>query len=231
MLTQILNYQSTEAKLIKLEKELKTNKAQDQVSKMVAVVKQEQSKLVTLEKQAKDIFDGFERTKAEYASVEKAMQKLIETSVEDKDEKTLAELSKKISDMANKLSNLSRSVSQASMQANQILKEFDKVKKNIIVSKEKHKLAKEEQDKFLATIEPQIAEAKEKLATLEKQVDPKIMSRYKKARQDGIFPVFVPLENGSCGGCSMSLSTAFTSKLKEAGFVECEQCRRLIYKK
>ena len=231
MLTQILNYQATEAKLIKLQRELNNNKAKDSLAKMVATVKQEQANLITLENQAKEIFDGFEKCKAEYAQVEKALEKLIATPIDDKGEKELADLNKKITDMANKLSNLGRSVSKSSMLANQILKDFERVKKNIIISKEKHKQAKEEYDKVLTTLEPQIEDVKKQLASLEKQIDPKIMARYKQSRNDGIFPVFVPLNGKSCGGCSMSLSAAYESKLNANGYVECEQCRRLIYKK
>ena len=231
MLTQILNYQATEAKLIKLQRELNNNKAKDSLAKMVATVKQEQANLITLENQAKEIFDGFEKCKGEYAQVEKALEKLIATPIDDKGEKELADLNKKITDMANKLSNLGRSVSKSSMLANQILKDFERVKKNIIISKEKHKQAKEEYDKVLATLEPQVEEVKKQLASLEKQIDAKIMARYKQSRNDGIFPVFVPLNGQSCGGCSMSLSAAYESKLNANGYVECEQCRRLIYKK
>ncbi len=231
MLTQILNYQATEAKLIKLNRELNNNKAKDLLAKMVATVKKEQSDLATLEIQAKDIFDGFEKCKAEYVQVEKALEKLISTPIDDKSEKELEDLNKKITDMSNKLSNLGRAVSKASMQGNQILKDFEKVRQNIIVAKTKHKQAKEEYDKVCATLEPQIKEVTSQLASLEKQIDSKILDRYKKSRADGIFPVFVALNGKSCGGCSMGLSAAYESKLNANGYVECEQCRRLIYKK
>ena len=136
------------------------------------------------------------------------MDKLVETPIEGKTEKELADLNKKITDMSNKLSNLGRSVSKSSMQVNQILKDFER-----------------------STIEPQIEQIKSQLASLEKQVEPRLMARYKQARHDGIFPVFVSLENNSCGGCRMELSAAYKNKLKEQGYVECEQCKRLIYTK
>lgn len=231
MLTEILNYQAVEAKINKLEKELNANGTKTALANMVTAIKQEQNTLLELEDKAKEIFDGFEKCKAEYAKAEEILEKLIATSVDDKNEKEIAELNKKITDMTNKITTLGRNISQLSMQANQILKDFDKAKNNIITSKGKHKQAKEEYDKQVASIEPQIAELKKELASLEKKVDSKVMERYKKARQDGIFPVFVPLKDGVCGGCRMSLSAAYNSKLKEQGYVECEQCRRLIYLK
>lgn len=231
MLTQILEYQSKESKLLSLERELNNNPTKSALVKMVGIVKEEQNKLIVLENKAKDIFEGFDKCKAEYVKLAASLEKLIATSVDDKTEKELSDLNKKITDMSAKLTSLGRSVSQSAMQANQILKDFEKVKKNIIDSKTKHKTAKEEFDKVVANIEPQIQTLKSELAALEKAIDPKIMSKYKHSRQDGIFPVFVPSKNNSCGGCSMSLSAVSNSKLKEQGYVECEQCRRLIYNK
>ncbi len=231
MLTQILNYQSVEGKLIRLQNELNNNKAKSFLAKMVATVKEEQNKLLVLENQAKEITTNFEKSKEDFAKLEEALEKLVATDVETMNDQDLVALNKKITDLSNKLSNLGRSISQAAMIANQTLKEFDKVKNNIILSKEKHRQAKEEYDKLVASLEPQIAEQRAKLESLEKQVDSKIMAKYKHARNDGIFPVFVALENNSCGGCRMSISAAYVNKLKENGFVECEQCRRFIYQK
>jgi predicted nucleic acid-binding Zn-ribbon protein len=231
MLTQILNYQSVEGKLIRLQNELNNNKAKSFLAKMVATVKEEQNKLLVLENQAKEITTNFEKSKEDFAKLEAALEKLVATDVETMNDQDLVALNKKITDLSNKLSNLGRSISQAAMIANQTLKEFDKVKNNIILAKEKHRQAKEEYDKLVASLEPQIAEQRAKLESLEKQVDSKIMAKYKHARNDGIFPVFVALENNSCGGCRMSISAAYVNKLKENGFVECEQCRRFIYQK
>ncbi len=231
MLTQILKYQTAEGKLIKLERELNNNAAKKAVATLVTTIKDEQNNLLKLETAAKEINDSFEKCKAEYEKVSASLEKLVATTVEDKTEKELADLNKKITEMSNKLTSLGRSISQSSMQANQILKDFERVKKNIIVSKEKHKKAKEDFDAVSSNLEPQIAALKAELTSLEKQVDPKIMARYMRSRQEGLFPVFVELKNNSCGGCSMSLSAAHVSKLKEQGYVECEQCRRLIYLK
>ena len=67
------------------------------------------------------------------------------------------------------------------------------------------------------------------MTTLEKQIDANLLSKYKHLRQDKIFPVFVPLNSNACGGCSMALPAALMNKLKENGYLECEQCRRYIY--
>ena len=84
-------------------------------------------------------------------------------------------------------------------------------------------------EKEEADIKPQLDKIYSELKTLEKEVEPRVLSKYKSIRQDRIFPVLVPLMDKSCGGCMMELSYAAQAKLKEQGYLECEHCRRMIY--
>ena len=56
----------------------------------------------------------------------------------------------------------------------------------------------------------------------------KLYEKYKSMRADKIFPVFVPLRNNCCGGCSMEQSLHFVQKLRQAGMLACENCGRII---
>ena len=58
-----------------------------------------------------------------------------------------------------------------------------------------------------------------------------IMEKYLKKRADKIFPIVVPLENNVCGGCFTELSMSDISKVKNGGYIECDNCRKIIYKK
>lgn len=231
MLTEMLKYQDVEEKIMNLEKKLNHNDTKTEISKLVAIIKKEQNNLISLENQAKEIFDTFEKCKNEYAKVSESLEKLVSTSVDDKTEKEISELNKKITEMSNRLTTLGRSISQSSMQSTQVLKEFERVKRSIQESKQQHKVAKEKNDELTSKLEPEIAKLKSDLASIESKLDKKMFDRYKKTKQDGIFPVFVPLKDDVCGGCRMALSAAYKSKLNDQGFVECEQCGRLIYLK
>ena len=56
-----------------------------------------------------------------------------------------------------------------------------------------------------------------------------ILARYKAKRKDRIFPVIVPLTNGRCI-CGMDFAIAQQSALEGGNVIECEHCRRFIYK-
>ena len=91
----------------------------------------------------------------------------------------------------------------------------------------KKKIEEEEQNLL-----PEKAKIEKDLKVLEKDVDGETMEKYRKKRQDGIFPVFVELEMGAyCGFCRMEQPKVALSHLKDTGVITCEHCKRFIYQK
>lgn len=229
MLTNILKYQDLEEKLLALQKKLEEHPDKKSVNNMVSQVKSEQNRLISLENQAKETMNEYNTLKAEYEKSLTKMTQLLKTDTEKISEKEFDDLMKNTNELSNHLNNLERKVSTSGMKANQILQNFESAKKNIIISRQKHKQAKEKFDSVKAEIEPQIDSIKKQMSDLEPSIEPNILAKYKHIRLDNIFPVFVVLNKSSCGGCRMEVSAAFINKVKEKGFLECEQCRRLVY--
>ena len=229
MLTNILKYQDLDSKLVSLQKSLDEHTLKKSVASMVAQVKGEQNKLITLENQAQATLKEFDSLKAEYEKSIAKMNDLLKVDTEKLSEAEFEALIKKTAELSNVLNNLERKVSTSGMKVNQILQQFDAAKKNIIISRTKHKEAKEKYDAIKAQTEPQIAAIEKQMKDLEPTIDSAILAKYKHIRQDNIMPVFVPLTNSSCGGCRMEMSAAFVNKVKDKGCLECEQCRRLVY--
>ncbi len=229
MLTNILKYQDLDSKLVSLQKSLEEHPLKKSVASMVAQVKGEQNKLITLENQAQATLKEFDSLKVEYEKSIAKMNDLLMVDTEKLSEAEFEALIKKTAELSNVLNNLERKVSTSGMKVNQILQQFDAAKKNIIVSRTNHKEAKEKYDAIKAQTEPQIATIEKQMKDLEPTIDSAILAKYKHIRQDNIMPVFVPLTNNSCGGCRMEMSAAFVNKVKDKGCLECEQCRRLVY--
>ena len=114
-------------------------------------------------------------------------------------------------------------------QVNSALNDFEQTKKRYGSARNKYNEQKAMYEKEEAEIKPQLDKIYSELKTLEKEVEPRVLAKYKSIRQDRIFPVLVPLMDKSCGGCMMELSYAAQAKLKEQGYLECEHCRRMIY--
>ena len=93
---------------------------------------------------------------------------------------------------------------------------------------------REAKEKFEAKkmeMQPKLTEIETKLKSLEKEISPEIMAKYKTLRSDGIFPILVPVVNKCCGGCRMEIPSSTLDKLKTNKVTQCEHCRRVIYNK
>lgn len=229
MLNKILEYQNLDLKIINLKEKLSSNPAKITLNKMLALGKDAQTKLVELEKQAQSTIEQYEKTKAEFEATCDKLNALIKQDTNNISDDKLRENIEQANALSISLGNLERSLSYQKDVVSNILKNFDLCRKNIVASKQKYKETKEEYDSFEKGILPQIEELKKQMAAIEKQVDANLLTKYKHLRQDGIFPVFVPLNGNSCGGCRMEIPAALMAKLKSTGYLECEQCRRLIY--
>ena len=126
-------------------------------------------------------------------------------------------------------STIERNLSVQVENVSNIIKQFEACKNNIVKYKNKYLESKEKYNEERKKYLPKLEEITKELEKLEKEVDKKLLQRYKQLKQDKIFPVFVAVNNNSCGGCSMEFSSAHMTKLKQDGYLECEHCRRINY--
>lgn len=229
MFEQILAYQNLDSKIIKLKRELEKDPAKQNINNAMAIAKDFQNKLVELDSFASKTLADFEKNKKRYAEAYKDFDKLNKQDVSNFSSDQLNEQIDKLNSLSSELGSLERSISALADSISNILKNFEYCKQNIMSSKQKFMENKQRLSQLEEKIAPQVNAIKKQMQDMEKDIDPKILAKYKSIRQDKIFPVFVPLNNNSCGGCSMSLASASASKLKDIGYLECEQCRRYIY--
>ena len=229
MFEQILAYQNLDAKVLKLKREYEKDPAKQNIINAMAVAKDYQNKLVELDSVASKTIADFEKNKKRYAQVSQMLEELNKQDASTLSSEDLSVQIDKINAISAELGTLERAISSLADSMSNILKNFDLYKQNIILSKQKYVENKQKLSQLEEKILPQVTAIKKQMTETEKDIDPKILAKYKSLRQDKIFPVFVPLNNNSCGGCSMSLAAASTSKLKDKGYLECEQCRRYIY--
>lgn len=229
MLEKILNYQKLDSQLNKYERNLENDEAKKTVNNMIGYVKTSQNKLHSIEAEAEEQFGVFENLNKEYESCLKTINALVKKDTAKLDEAKVKELADTINQVNNQLNILERKISAYSDIVNNLLKSFEATKNNIVIGKQKYSQSKQVYDGKMAEFTPKIDKIKKELLILEKDIDKNIMAKYKHLKQDNIFPVFVPLSASSCGGCRMEQSSAHIQRLKDKGYMECEQCHRIIY--
>jgi len=229
MFQNIIEYQKLDGKILSLKRDFENSADKKTLNQVVSLVKDAQAKLIELENKAKATLAEYEQNKKDYNEIYEQLKNLNKLDVNSFDEnKAQAELDK-ITKLTQTLSNMERALSYQAENVANIVKSFEACRNNIMTYKQKYKECKEKVDNLQNKLLPEIEQIKKQMAGLEKQIDANLLSKYKHLRQDKIFPVFVPLNSNACGGCSMELPAALMNKLKENGYLECEQCRRYIY--
>lgn len=231
MLEAILEYQKKDGELVKIEKEISESKAKKVVNQMVGIVKDAQQKIVSTEKNANVLIKNYEELSKSFLSQQKLANNYLKLKLETEDTEVLAEYEKNIKDATTNILVLQKNIAKLSKNISETLKQFEQYKNEVIEAKKKHAQGMSAYQKLLESRTKEIESLKKELLSLEKKVEPKLLAKYKKMREDKKFPIFVPLLNNSCGGCSMGLAVSQVNKLEEKGMLECENCHRIIYKK
>lgn len=228
-ISKILDYQKKDGELFKIENALAKSEFKKNYQDMVAIVKKAQEKSLNLENQAGIILNEYALLNKTFAENNANAQKLASKDLSKLSENEIQSLTNAINTLTNNLSILEKKILQTAERLNVALNEFDSAKKNYSAAKFKYAENKKKYDELALSKEQEIAQIKKELLELEKGIDPKLMAKYKQLRQDRIFPVFAPLSSRSCGICMLELSAVEVDKVKNQGYLECENCHRIIY--
>ena len=226
---KILEYQKIDIKLHKIKKEISNQSVSGMSTELVNQVKQWQNKILALEEDAKRLIEELKKLVEVQKKGIALVYKYKNTDIDKLSVDELKDFDAKTMQTANQLAELDSRIAKHTAQVKKVVLDYEMYRKKILSAKQK----RDEQKQSVATIksqkEPDLEELKSKLLSLEKTINPNIIGRYKLLKQDGIFPVLVPLVDNRCGGCQMQLSAGALDKLKNNGTLECEQCRRIIY--
>lgn len=225
---KILEYQKVDMKLRKLKKEVTGGVSAKDAQDLVSQVKQWQAKILELEQDAKKLLVELEKLTEVQKKGIALVEKYSKTDISKFDVAELKEFDTKTIQTANQLAELNNRIAKHNAQVKKTVLDYEMYRKKILSAKQKREEQKKTESNLTTQKAPDLEALKAKLAELEKSVEPAVLAKYKALKQDGIFPVFVPLVDNKCGGCHMQLSAGAMDKLKNNKSLECEQCRRVI---
>ena len=232
MFGKILEYQKIEGIVIKLENELSKSSDREKASEIQKELKNHHSRLIVLEESAKKVNAAYTLAIKKYQEYNEKLAEL-EKQVESVSDDKVDLYEKAYKDFVNIASGLEKEIAKMHNEIQQISHEYEEIIKRSKVGREKFDVFKAKYTKLKNELEPQIADNKEKLAKLQKEIDAKLYQKYMQKRENRIFPIFVPLSDNKCGGCRMEISASKLGSMKsnEFGVIECENCGRIIYTK
>jgi predicted nucleic acid-binding Zn-ribbon protein len=229
MSNKLLEYQELDKKLKKIKKEENTLSAEKVVENLNKVIKDSQAKILELEETSKKLLETLNKLMEVQKKGISYVEKCNNVNIDDMSEAELKDFDLKTSQTAKQLAELDTRIASHNAEVKKVVLDYKMYRKKILDAKEKRESLKTSTTEKTEQSAPQVDDLKKQMAKLEKEIEPAKLAKYKALKQDGIFPVIVPLVDRRCGGCRMELSTAALDKLKNKGVHECEQCRRLIF--
>ena len=227
MSKELLEYQELDKKLKKLKKGNASGSAEDNVQKLNETIKNCQNKILELEEQSKKLLSSLDKLMEVQKKGIAYVQKCSEIDIENMSEEELKDFDAKATQTAKQLAELDGRIASHNAEVKKVVLDYKLFRKKILDAKEKRENLKQENEQKNQDM-PNIDDIKKEMAKLEKLIEPAKLAKYKALKQDGIFPVLVPLAEKRCGGCRMELSSSALSKLETAKIYECEHCHRLI---
>lgn len=225
----IIEYQEIDAKLRKLEGELRSSTNRKNAGEMQQYLKDGQAKLVKLETLAKTITEQYNQATALYNEFINKLETLVK-EVEKSDASNADSLGATLSKLSATAENLDAHIGALQNKIVSINKEVENLMNNAKKAKHNLDIYKANYNKEKEKVEPEIAKLKAELEVVKKKTKPELLAKYLSKSEGKVFPVFVSAVNGNkCGGCRMEISAGKMSVLKDKGFIECENCGRIIY--
>jgi predicted nucleic acid-binding Zn-ribbon protein len=231
MISKLLNYQQTDLKLKELESELGGSEERKRAVSAKKVIEGAGDTLAKIEARAEELTVLYENLVKLNKEIQEKIKDFEPAINGASDEGEIAYLIKKADELSSKIAKLEKEINALSDDMKGVIQNYLTLKKNNEKARAEYEEYGAKYKELKAKKEPEIKKIKEELALLEKEIDADLIAKYKAKREEKIFPVLVKLEGDNrCSKCKMELSLASVSKLNTQTFIECEYCRRLIYK-
>lgn len=232
MIDELLKYQEADGKLRAIEQEISSTEERKKYMSARKFLEKAPEKLEALDARASEFKMMFERLEKKYAEIADTI-KDYENLDEMVDEQggEIAFYKKNAASIAENLKNLKAEINKLIQQIEKTSAEYAAAKKQTIAMQRQYKEYKEKYAAVKDARAAEIAAAEAELEKLGKSVPAATLAKYKAKRKEKVFPVVCEVAGNRCPQCGMELSIAALSKLSDGTFIECDSCRRILFKR
>lgn len=226
----MLDYQQIDAKLRKIEVEISGSEERKKAvvaKKYLDVMPENVNKL---DLRSSELATAYENAIKEKDKLSEQQAELLKAVASVEDETEGAYLVKKTEELISKIKALTENIKKISAEIEGIVKEYANIKKTAKSAQEQYNVYGAKYNQLKASKKDEMTAITEELNKLEKQIPEDLLNRYKQKRADKIFPILFEVKTNVCGACNMELSMSALSDLKNGKVIECDNCRRLLYK-
>ena len=235
MIENLLKYQEADAKVRNIEKELSKSEERKKAIEAKKYLDGVEALVNKLDDRSAELLLAYEELKKLSAKFEEQKAELSDVVANVEDESGANFLTKKVEELALSIRGVASKIKKLEEELSNIAKEYAMIRNKTKEEQEKYKENAKKFNEFKASFEAPKKEAEEELNKLKKSVDPVLMEKYLKKRENKIYPVIYEVEehgkdNIVCGCCKMELSLSEVSLLKSGEVLE-HSCGRLIFRR
>lgn len=231
MIEKLLEYQSADAGLRKIETELAGSEARKKAVIAKKYLESVEENVNVLDARAAKLVEVYEKAIEEQEKLEE-FQTEFESAV--KEATTASEASyliKKVDEVSLKIKSLTAKLVKLSEEIASIKKEYANIRNTTKAMQTQYSENTAKYGELKASLKQEKESVEKKLEELKKDVEPALMERYLKKRSAKMYPVVYEANGKACGACNMELAMSDVGKLKSGEVIECPQCGRLLYEK
>ncbi len=226
---ELLEYQKVDGELRKIEQELAASEERKKYIQAKKFMEVAREKLDAQEKHAMELRALREDLIARVDEVTKAIAEYDDLDEMLEGGADIAFYKKNAQSLLDTLKTLKSELNKLIAECNTASEEYKKFKEQTIAMQKQYKEYSEKFKEIKNSRADEVKKINGKLAALEKKIDPVILERYQQKRKERIFPIVVPLSGDFCM-CGFEFPKLHISELAGGNMVECENCRRFIYK-
>ena len=230
VLNELLEYQKDDAQLRKIEQEVAASEEQKKYAQANKFMKSAPERFEAQDRRAAELAalredlirraEDISKQIAEYSELEEMVEEGGDVSFYKKNAQALLD---RLRGLRSEMQKLNADIAST-------VEEYDRFKKQGAAMQKQYKEYKAKRDELVNTHKDEVNSLRARLAEIAKKIPEDTLAKYQQKRKENIFPIIAPL-NGNMCVCGMDFPLALQERLAGGNVVECEHCRRFVYKK
>ena len=228
IMTSILDIQKLDGEKRKAQASIDNSQENKLLQKFTNVMKEGRTFVNNISNASGEMIAEYNELNKRYETLVGKIEIITKQKLEKSNLEHVTEMVNNSNALASECAMIEQRMKELTDKSAKLLSDYNVAMNQLKNTKQKVDALKEMIVKMQNQIKPTVDAIDKKIKELEPTVDKEILAKYKKMREDNVFPVFVKLNGNRCGGCQMSLPLGFIEKLKEKGTLPCEECHRII---
>lgn len=227
-MTSILDIQKLDGEKRKAQSTIENSQENKLLQKFTNVMKEGRTFVNNISNASGEMIAEYNELSNKYENLLAKIEIINKMKLEKSDLEHVTEMVNNSNSLASECAMIEQRMKELTDKSAKLLNDYNVAMNQLKSTKQKVDALKDMIAKMQAQLKPNLDAIDEKIKELEPSINKDILAKYKKMREDNVFPVFVKLNGNRCGGCQMSLPLGFIEKLKEKGTLPCEECHRII---